>query len=529
MRPSPEDARPGAAPSTRFLVKASASEPTQAHRGLGAVFTCGAEHAIRHADEAFCTVLGERPEDLTGRPLTEVLELDESGRGWLDDVLGSGIPAARSEIRLRRTRPTGEGVRYFTAIASPALADVVGREDPGLLVQLVDATALVNTRLAHERTVHETQLANEALLLAGIREHERVEMARDEAQRWNALVANLTEGVTVVDAAGRTLLVNPVGRRLLGIHEGFDEDPGFALETLAGERLGPERRPVRRALAGERFTDEELVVVRADQTRRRLVFSGSAVHDATGDVVLAIAVYRDVTELRQLEQTREDYVALVTHDLRSPLQALLGHAHLLLGIAPAPRGLGDADLAQIERSARVILKVTQRLAGMVDDLYQSSQLASGNIILQREPASLPLLVADLCERLGTAEDRARVVIDTVDGLPNVNVDVAKIERALGNLVMNALKYSPPSSNVRTAFASAPGQVSVFVHDRGQGIAKADLPGVFEKYRRLGGSGREGLGLGLYIARRLVEAHGGGVSVESVLGQGSTFRVTLPSG
>lgn len=522
---------PRAAWGTRYLVKASSSKPTHGRRGLGAVFTSGDDHVIRYADDAFCELVGERRDDLLDLPLATVLALDPSDRGWLDEVLASGVPAARSEIGLVRTTRAEESRRFFTAIASPAEHEGAAGGEPGLLVQVVDATSQVSARLANERAAREARLANEALLLAGIREHEQVELARDEAQRWNALVANLTEGVTVVDAAGRTLLVNPVGRRLLGMREGdpLEQDAAFVLETLAGERLGPDRRPVRRALDGERFTGEELVLVRPDGTRRRLVFSGSAVHDPSGQVVLAIAVYRDVTELRQLEQTREDYVALVTHDLRSPLQALLGHAHLLLGVEPNPT---EDDLAQIERSARVILKVTQRLAGMVDDLYQSSQLESGNIELCREVTSLPSLVTDLCDRLGTAEDRARIVVDAAPGLPLVSVDVAKLERVLGNIVVNALKYSPPTSNVRIAFSASTDAVSVLVHDRGQGIAPADLPWVFEKYRRVAsGSGRDGLGLGLglYIARRIVEAHRGRVAVESVVGQGSTFEVMLPIG
>jgi signal transduction histidine kinase len=514
---------------TVWLTEEGSPEPTRACT-LGIAFTSGRAHVIREANEAFRRFTGELHEAIVGRSLLSLLEPSDERdeiRRLLDQVFVTRIPEFRTDIARPPLSPASDLRRYFTLVASPVVS---GTGERGLQVQVLDTSVQAQVREAKDEVVQDTRLANESLLLAGLREQELAELAQREAERWSALVANLTEGVTVLDGGGRPILINPIGRRLLAIDDGPlpDEYVVGSLETLAGGPVPPEQHPARRALAGERFTEQELCFLGPGGERRRLVFAGSAVHDDAGKVVLAINVYRDVTELRHLEQTREDYVALISHDLRNPLQALLGHAQLLLRYEQQSVQDPSEQPSRIFRSAAAIFKVTRRLQGMVEDLYQSAQLESGSVVLCRERVSLVELVADLRERVGTVDDRARLRISAAPDLPCVRIDAARMERALVNLITNALKYSAPGTEVRLELARTKDEVVLAVRDQGPGISAADVPFLFEKYRRAKRTAqRDGLGLGLYITRRIVEAHGGTVDVESAVGRGSTFRIVLP--
>lgn len=146
-----------------------------------------------------------------------------------------------------------------------------------------------------------------------------------------------------------------------------------------------------------------------------------------------------------------------------------------------------------------------------------------------QPVDLGLFVTDLLGRAREAMDVARIKVDTPEGLPQVSSDPARLERILMNLISNALKYSPAETAVLLRAEQTASEVTVSIVDRGVGIASEDLPHIFERfYRPRAGRRAEGLGLGLYITKMLVEAHGGRIWVESELGRGSTFCFTLPA-
>ncbi len=166
---------------------------------------------------------------------------------------------------------------------------------------------------------------------------------------------------------------------------------------------------------------------------------------------------------------------------------------------------------------------------MIQELVDSTRLESGQMRLERTAIHLPSFTLDFTERLAGALDAARVRMDMPDNLPWVSADPNLLERILANLVGNALKYSPSDREVWVRAAHSGKEVTVSVSDRGEGIAAAELPRLFGRYYRTEGARRaEGLGLGLYITRMLVEAHGGRIWVESQVGKGSTFSFTLPT-
>ena len=240
---------------------------------------------------------------------------------------------------------------------------------------------------------------------------------------------------------------------------------------------------------------------------------------------LAAALSRMAEEIRQREEQREEYTHIVSHDLRGPLAAIHGQAELLL------RALDRAGAQGRERQRALgILASARRMNAMIQDLVDSARLEAGRLELHLERVNLVAFIVDLKERLAGSIETGRIRLVAPESLPAVRADPDRLERVLFNLLQNALAYSPPQSQVTLALSAGEGQVVVAVADRGPGIAAEDLPHLFERYyrTRLGRERQQGLGLGLYIAKMLVEAHGGRIWVESEPGQGSTFYFALPA-
>ena len=348
----------------------------------------------------------------------------------------------------------------------------------------------------------------------------------EHAAQLEALLEKLNEGVIVADASGRVTLVNDAARAISGL--GKDDvltvDSLQSLEAfdLDGRPLPPEQRPLMRAVRGEQFADYEIVRQRPNGERRRIVSSGTNVRDDRGQVSLAIVVFRDVTELRLLEKQREEYLALISHDLRSPLSSMLGFVSLLKASLAEQKG-ALFDLA--ERAQRNV----KRMTAMLDELTEATSLEARGVTLRREPCELHALALGIVG--GLADGLAsRITVETDGASFGVLGDPARLERVIANLLTNALKYSANDAPVKVRLARRDGVVEIHVTDQGIGIAPENQYDLFERFfRTAAGRARAGgLGLGLYIARLIVEAHGGRIDVSSQLGEGSTFKVTLPA-
>ena len=230
---------------------------------------------------------------------------------------------------------------------------------------------------------------------------------------------------------------------------------------------------------------------------------------------------REAEEARQLGQAREGYVHAISHDLRAPLTIVLGQAQIIERTADEP--------ATVLKSAETIVTSARRMNAMIQDLVDSARLESGQVALNRAEVDLRQFALDLKERLAGALAAERIRVEAPENLPPVLADPDRLERILTNLLANALKYSEPSTEVTLALVEREGEVVASVSDQGTGIAAEELPHLFDRYYRTRGAleWREGLGLGLYIVRGLVEAHGGHIWAESEPGKGSTFGFTLP--
>jgi two-component system cell cycle sensor histidine kinase PleC len=225
--------------------------------------------------------------------------------------------------------------------------------------------------------------------------------------------------------------------------------------------------------------------------------------------------------LEEMDRAKSTFVAIASHELRTPLTALLGFGELLATRTFAP--------SEVQRLAAIILRETQRLIRLVDDLLDLSRLERGVPPALRRGAVCPAralaVVAELFRHVGS-----RVVVDCRADLPPVDADADALDRILKNLISNALKYSPAVLPVQVlAEADPSGAVRFSVRDRGPGIAAAALPHVFEPYYRAPGAAvtAPGTGLGLAVVKALVEAHGGAIAIESEPGWGTMVSFTVP--
>jgi signal transduction histidine kinase len=252
---------------------------------------------------------------------------------------------------------------------------------------------------------------------------------------------------------------------------------------------------------------------------RRVAFSGGSVRQPTGQVALGVTVYHDVTELRALEHSREELLALVSHDLRAPLAVIHGRAQMLA------RERADGAAA---RHAQAILTSARRMNAIIQDLVDLARLEAGRLPLDTRPVRLQTFLPELVDRLVPVGEAGRVRIDVPTEVPEVPADPGRLERVLTNLLTNALKYSEPGTPIVVKARPRGGEVVVSVGDEGPGIPADELPHLFDRfYRAATGLHVEGVGLGLYITKQLVEAHGGRIWARSEPGEGSTFSFSLP--
>jgi two-component system phosphate regulon sensor histidine kinase PhoR len=338
---------------------------------------------------------------------------------------------------------------------------------------------------------------------------ERFDELRREQAESAALVESMIEGVVAADGRGHIVTANPAARRLLGYGH---TEPLPDLPALF--RVKAAREVVDEVLQGRPVQDRQL-----EMDDR--VFLVNARPLPNGGAVL---VLHDLTEVRRLEAVRRDFVANVSHELKTPLTSISGYAETLLGDAP------DADTTR--RFLVTILSNARRMQRLVDDLLDLSRIEAGRWQPDRTDADVAAVARDCWAGLAGRADAHQVelVLDIGRGAETVDADLDALRQVLTNLMDNSLRYSPAGGRITLRSRRMDGGVAVSVRDDGPGITREHLPRIFERFYRADASrSREegGTGLGLAIVKHLVEAHGGRVGAESELGRGTTVTCLFP--
>ncbi len=339
---------------------------------------------------------------------------------------------------------------------------------------------------------------------------DRFDELRREQAETAALVESMVEGVIAADERGRTVTANAAARRLLGY------DVTDALPDLAELfRVKAAREVVDAVLQGHAVQNRELEIDgRAILMNARPLPSGGAV-----------LVIHDLTELRRLEAVRRDFVANVSHELKTPLTSISGYAETLLGDQP------DAETTR--RFLVTILDNARRMQRLVDDLLDLARIEAGRWQPEPEPVPVADTVQEMWNELGERASARSIQfsMDVAPGAEIVMADLDALRQVLTNLLDNSLRYTSRGGHIQCRSRLEDGGVAISVADNGSGIAHEHLDRIFERFYRADQSrSREegGTGLGLAIVKHLVEAHGGRVYAESERGAGTTVTCWFPA-
>lgn len=353
-----------------------------------------------------------------------------------------------------------------------------------------------------------------------------------QQQRLRAVLAQLPEAVIIVERSpDMVTLVNEQTSRLLG----WDITTPISLEdyVLRNERRTPDNElmemidlPVVRAVRhGETTHQREINILRPDGSRITVLLNAAPIVDADGSNVGAIAVFQDITLIKDAEQLKDDFLSIVSHELRTPLTTIRGGATMLLR---------DMDRLDAEIRDEILFDISNesnRLAILVENMVQLAHIRAGRLAMETEPVHVHSAVRSAITAEQQPLGHRECVLTGEQGLV-VAADPRSLDQVVRNLIHNAIKYSPPDSPIEITLESEDngGMARISVRDYGIGIDESDVPFVFDRFRRASTveSGHiPGMGLGLYLCRELIEAHGGRIWIESPNDGGTRVVFSLP--
>ena len=345
-----------------------------------------------------------------------------------------------------------------------------------------------------------------------------------------AIFDTVDVGLLLLDADGRYARANRRQQELMAFgfpdgHGGWAGQVGEAYDADGRTRLTPEQSPSHRAALGEEFDDLRIWIGRDPEARRALSVSARSVRTESGAIAGAALGYTDITDLMRALQVKSEFVALVSHELRTPLTSIVGYTQLLED-DPELSPLARKQLGVIQRNA-------ERLHRLVADLLDVAQYDAGAVDFAREPIDLVSVVRDTVEAVERTAERCGVAMSiAVPETLTIVGDGPRVAQVVDNLVSNAVKYTESGGAVQVRLAADQDHAVLEVADTGLGISQDDVEQLFNRfYRSREAESRAivGAGLGLSIAKDIVDGHGGRIEVESELGRGSVFRVRLPAG
>lgn len=426
--------------------------------------------------------------------------------------------------------------------------DQIGKIDPNLPVIVITGYATVESaveamkkgaydfipkpftpdqlRIVVRRALERRSLQREAEFLRRERERSLKDVATEKS-RVRTIVHSMGDGVLVCDREGSIVLANPAASHLLGI----------SLEALVGKRVAeigqfPELSKVIEAIVAEReggyaCISQELTV--EGEARRRRVFLRAhtcPIRNDLGELLGSVSVLQDITPLKELDQMKADFIAMVAHELRAPLAAVEQQLGVVLG-----RLAGEIT----EQQERLLGRVKERVKGLLDlikDLLDLSKIEAGQIIQYKEPLSLSEVIGRVVDLMRPEAERKGIELRFIPSSEETRMvaDRNAMEGIFTNLVSNAVKYTPEGGKVWVSLGKEGAFLKATVSDTGVGIPKEDLPKIFDRFYRVKTPRTRqviGTGLGLSIVKSLVDAHLGRITIESEVGKGTTVTVLFP--
>ena len=476
---------------------------TLQHSPIGMALV-GLDGRLLMVNRALCDMLGYDVEGLSRRRFQELTHAEDLDGGL--ELFGQAVAGEIDSYRLRKRYLHAEGHVVWGDLS---VALVRGQDGRPLhfISQILDVT---------EQRAHEERLE------AASAEVER------ERQTLEAIFEAVSVGLLLIGSDGRYERMNRRHRETMSLpfpdgHDGEAGQLGHVYFPDGKTLMSKQDMPSYRAVQGEEFDDYTYWV--GDDPRTRAAFSTSArqVRGPSGERLGAALAYQEVTDLMRAMQVQDEFVSSVSHELRTPLTSVLGYLEMLC----EHDGLPPDVTAQL----RVVQRNALRLQALLSDLLHVGQVGEDSLQLQRTRVDLAALVDEAVEATRPFAEKCgmAVEVDAPDHLSAL-VDEQRIRQVLDNLLSNAVKYSGAGGSVTVVLRRGADAIELAVSDTGIGIAQDEVEHVFGRFFR-GGEALEkhipGTGLGLNIVSSIVAAHDGAVTLESEVGRGSTFRVTLP--
>ena len=389
------------------------------------------------------------------------------------------------------THPIREITKASKRIASGELGQrimVHAKDETGQLAQAFNEMSLNLSKLVGEISTEKTRLA--------------------------AVLANMSDGIIMTDTEGKVILANKATENLFN----FQEPNAISKPLIEVIRDHEVDEILKQCL---RTGQEQTVQFESDISKRFL--RAIAIPIAQGKLGGALLLFQDLTELRGLQTMRRELVGNISHELRTPLA----------GIKAMVETLEDGAIDDKEAAMDFLVRIdseVERLAQMVSELTELSRIETGQVELRMAPMNINLIIEEVVAQLNPLAQRQQVTIATelATNLPVIRIDKDRIRQTIVNLVHNAIKFNHPGGRVAVSTKAERDSVTVYISDTGTGIPKDDLPHVFERFYKADKARTEGSsGLGLAIAKHIVQVHGGNIWAQSEEGKGSTFGFSLP--
>jgi len=385
---------------------------------------------------------------------------------------------------------------------------VLGKHDPAVYTfGQIDFVRLIANHLSV--VVENARLYNDVVL---------------EKNKLERIVHEMGDGVITLDADGHITTFNEAAERLTGMRA--DDCLGMACEEIFQEGKGTLGFCLPKSLApveGDFKQDGTYVLPNGEERTLSTIYT--YVKSQDGKPLGWVVLLRDITAEKLQEQVKNDFLSVVSHDLRTPLTAIKGYATTLL------RYQNRLDDARRHESLRAINSEMDRFARLLDNLLDLSRVQAGKLNIYPMTMDVSEIARRVSEVFKVSATKHEFSIEFPSTFPKAYADPDQVEQVLNNLVSNAIKYSPTGGKIEIQGTVRDGEIVTSVIDQGMGIPKEELEKIFERFHRVDSKAARkvsGTGLGLYISKNLIEAQGGKIWVESELGKGSKFSFSLPS-
>jgi signal transduction histidine kinase len=351
--------------------------------------------------------------------------------------------------------------------------------------------------------------------------------ANVERERLNLLLDSMADGMLILSADNRVERCNPAVARML--NRPLEQIIGQRHEEVIQWKSNPDGLTLENAESGgwpltphaHLYAEGDLIILN-NPSALPVGITYVPLIAEDGKLLNIIATVRDITKFRQADELKSTFISVISHELKTPVALIKGYVSTLR------RDDADWDPEIVQDSLKVIEEESDRLTGLIENLLDASRLQAGGMTLQHSDVALPHLAARVAERMSTQTTTHTIQADFPPDFPLVFADEDRIQQVLTNLVGNSIKYTPGGA-IRIRGEVRPGQVIVCVSDEGPGIAPEDIPHVFDRFYRAPDMARhtKGAGLGLYLCKSIIEAHGGRIWVDTVPGQGTRLCFSLP--